>query len=188
MFAVTNIDDLVVLAVFFGRAGRRGTAIARVCIGQYVGFAAIVVASVFGALGANLLPHNLIPYLGLLPLLLGVRAAWQLWRQRQTGTGDDQPPPPTQAAIAHVAAVTFANGGDNIGVYVPVFATAGTAAMTVYITVFLAGVALWCAAGWYFASRPAVAEILTRWGHLILPVVLIGLGIAILAEGGVFGR
>ncbi|MBL3735591.1 cadmium resistance transporter, partial [Mycobacteroides abscessus] len=72
--------------------------------------------------------------------------------------------------------------------YVPVFATAGTAAMTVYITVFLAGVALWCAAGWYFASRPAVAEILTRWGHLILPVVLIGLGIAILAEGGVFGR
>lgn len=91
MFAVTNIDDLVVLAVFFGRAGRRGTAIARVCIGQYVGFAAIVVASVFGALGANLLPHNLIPYLGLLPLLLGVRAAWQLWRQRQTGTGDDQP-------------------------------------------------------------------------------------------------
>jgi len=50
-----------------------------VVVGQYLGFGAILLASVVGALGAGLLPDELIPYLGLLPLLLGLRAAWQAW-------------------------------------------------------------------------------------------------------------
>ncbi|MFE9933063.1 hypothetical protein [Streptomyces sp. NPDC005533] len=36
-----------------------------------------------------------------------------------------------------VSAVTFANGRDDVGVYVPVFATAGVGGMTVYAAVFL---------------------------------------------------
>lgn len=52
---------------------------------------------------------------------------------------------------------------------------------------FLALVALWCAVGSYLASRPAVARPLTRWGHVLLPVVLIGIGVLILVEGGVLG-
>jgi len=36
--------------------------------------------------------------------------------------------------VLPVAAVTFANGGDNIAVYVPVFATAGTAARVPQLT------------------------------------------------------
>jgi cadmium resistance protein CadD (predicted permease) len=82
--------------------------------------------------------------------------------------------------------VTFANGGDNIGVYVPVFATAGIGAMSVYAVVFLVLVAVWLAAGRYFATRPIVARALSRWGHLLMPVVLIGIGLAILVEGGAF--
>ncbi|MFD1146089.1 cadmium resistance transporter [Saccharothrix hoggarensis] len=74
--------------------------------------------------------------------------------------------------------MTFANGGDNIGVYVPVFATTG---ITGYVIVFLVLVAVWCAAGHFFATRPAIAPTLTRWGHVLLPVVLIGIGVAILA-------
>jgi cadmium resistance protein CadD (predicted permease) len=87
----------------------------------------------------------------------------------------------------HVAVVTFANGGDNIGVYVPVFTVAGIGGMSVYVAVFLIGVTLWCAAGWFLATRPLVAEALSRWGHIILPVVLIGIGVVILVEGGAFG-
>jgi cadmium resistance protein CadD (predicted permease) len=47
-------------------------------------------------------------------------------------------------------------------------------------------VAIWCTIGWYIASRPVVARVLARWGHIILPVVLIGIGLTILIEGGVF--
>ena len=65
---------------------------------------------------------------------------------------------------ARSAGVTFANGGDNIGVYVPVFATAGIGGIAVYAVVFLLLVAVWVAAGRFFATRPAVARAVARWG------------------------
>jgi cadmium resistance protein CadD (predicted permease) len=199
LFALTNIDDIVVLAVFFGLA-RGGSGNIRVILGQYIGFAGILAASVVGALGAGLLPEAVLPYLGLLPLILGLRAAWTVWRvHRRTngnepesktdeGQGDGgESGPYRQPGVMSVAAATFANGGDNIGVYVPVFATSGAGGIVTYIIVFLLLVAVWCAAGWFFASRPVVARALSRWGHIVLPVVLIAIGLIILIEGGVFG-
>jgi cadmium resistance protein CadD (predicted permease) len=191
MFAVTNVDDLVVLAVFFGRAHDRGGAF-RVVAGQYLGFSAILVAAVLGALGVGLLPEDALPYLGLLPLLLGLRAAWSTWRERHDDEGADSDDVTalmqTGPRLLTVAGITFANGGDNIGVYVPVLATSGTAALVTYVTVFLALVAVWCVAGYWFAARPLIARALARWGHVLLPVVLIGIGLVILVEGGAFGR
>ena len=199
MFAVTNVDDILVLALFFGRcAGHRGAA-ARVMLGQYLGFAAILVASLAGALGAGLLPRPAVAYLGLLPLLLGVRAAWGVWRDRY-GTDADADPdaesdPDVGAAAAGgggpsvgaVAAVTLAGGGDNIGVYVPVFATAGPGGLLGYTVVFGVLVGVWCALGRYLATRPPVARTFARFGHLLLPAVLIGIGLLILVEGHAFG-
>jgi cadmium resistance protein CadD (predicted permease) len=188
LFAVTNIDDVLVLALFFAQgAGRHGAA-ARIVGGQYLGFAAILAVAVAAAFGATFLPESAVPYLGLLPLALGLKAAWQAWRDHRDG--DDGEEGRTGAAgpsALGVAAVTFANGGDNIGVYVPVFATAGTGGMSVYAAVFLILVAVWCAAGRFFATRPVIARALSRWGHIALPVVLIGIGLLILVEGGAFG-
>jgi cadmium resistance protein CadD (predicted permease) len=48
---------------------------ARVLVGQYLGFAAILAVSIVGAFGVELLPAAAIPYVGLLPLALGVRVA-----------------------------------------------------------------------------------------------------------------
>ncbi len=167
LFAVTNVDDVVLLALFFAR----GVPPAKVVLGQYLGFAGILAVAVAAALGATLLPPSALPWLGLLPLALGVRAAWQAWR----GADDSSP---TATGALGVAAVTFANGGDNIGVYVPVFATTG---ITRYVLVFLLLVAVWCAAGRFFATRPTIAHALSRWGHVVLPVVLIAIGVLILA-------
>jgi len=189
-FAVTNIDDLVVLAVFFGQArGHRGAA-ARVAAGQYLGFAAILVVSICAALvGAALLPVTVLPYLGLLPIALGLRAAWAAWRGRGAEPSEaDSGPASFAPGVWQVAAVTFANGGDNVGVYVPMFAVATAGTVAWYVTVFLLGVGVWCIAGRYFASHPVVAGTFSRWGHLILPVVLIAVGTTILIEGAVFAR
>jgi cadmium resistance protein CadD (predicted permease) len=186
LFAVTNIDDILVLALFFGQgAGHRG-ATRTIAVGQYLGFVAILAVAVAAAFGATLLPESAIPYLGLLPLALGVKAAVRAWRHR----GDQEEHEVARSGgpkILEVAAVTFANGGDNLGVYVPVFATAGTGGMTVYVVVFLILVGVWVAAGRYFATRPVIAAALSRWGHVLLPVVLIGIGLLILIEGGAFG-
>ncbi|MEC4571142.1 cadmium resistance transporter [Streptomyces virginiae] len=190
LFAVTNVDDIVILALFFAQgAGHRGST-RKIVIGQYLGFAAILAVAVAAAFGAGFLPQGAVPYLGLLPLILGLKAARQAWRQRgaeddgeQDAAGAGQGGP---ASLA-VAAVTFANGGDNIGVYVPVLATAGAGGMVVYAVVFLALVGVWCIAGRFFATRPVIAGALARWGHVLLPVVLIAVGLMILVEGGAFG-
>jgi cadmium resistance protein CadD (predicted permease) len=187
MFAVTNIDDLLILALFFGQAvGHRGGTV-RVVAGQYLGFGAILAASIIGALGAGLLPEPIIPYLGLLPLLLGIRAGVQAWRDRRDGGDDNAPTASDGPAVLAVAAVTLANGGDNIGVYVPVFANVGAGGLVVFAVVFLALVAVWCLAGRLLTAHPVIARALSRWGHVVLPVVLIGIGLLILVEGGASG-
>ncbi|WP_067473767.1 cadmium resistance transporter [Actinomadura hibisca] len=186
LFAVTNIDDILVLALFFAQgAGQRAT-LRNVAVGQYLGFAAILAVAVAAAFGATFLPEDAIPYLGLLPLALGIKAAVQAWKHR--GDPDEEKEAAQRAPRPlEVAAVTFANGGDNIGVYVPVFATAGLGGMSVYVIVFLILLAVWIAAGRFFATRPVIAKALSRWGHVLLPVVLIGIGLLILIEGGAFG-
>ncbi|HEY8686564.1 MAG TPA: hypothetical protein VIO57_13245 [Chloroflexota bacterium] len=57
MFAVTNIDDVVVLSLFFGQAEGRRRGSVRVVVGQHAGFG-LIHASVVGALGADLLPDG----------------------------------------------------------------------------------------------------------------------------------
>jgi cadmium resistance transport/sequestration family protein len=185
MFAVTNIDDMLILALFFGRAAGHDHAPRHVVLGQYVGFVLILAVSVAGALGATLLPESSIAYLGLLPIALGVRAGVRVWRHRDVI--DEQRETRDLPTVGSVATVTFSNGGDNIGVYVPVFATAGAGALSVYVAVFLVMVGVWCFLGHYLATRPLVARALSRWGHVILPIVLIAIGTLILVEGGAFG-
>lgn len=181
LFAVTNIDDLVVLTVFFGRSSGRDDA-RRVVLGQYLGFGGILAISALGALGAGVLPASFVPYLGLVPLVLGLRAGWQAWRHR---ADNDDPVAVDGPGVLAVAGVTFANGGDNLGVYIPVFATTGNASLAGYVTVFLILVGIWCMVGHGFARRPLVARTLSRWGHIVLPVVLVGIGLKILIDGGV---
>ncbi|WP_409467222.1 cadmium resistance transporter [Streptomyces sp. HC307] len=186
LFAVTNIDDILILSLFFAQgAGHRGAA-RRIVLGQYLGFAAILAVAVAAGFGATFLPESAIPYLGLLPLALGLKAAWQAWRQRGEEEAEEAVSAGGPRAL-EVAAVTFANGGDNIGVYVPVFAAAGVGGMSVYAVVFLVLVAVWCFAGRFFATRPVIAKALSRWGHVLLPLVLMALGLIILIEGGAFG-
>ena len=187
LFIATNIDDIIVLSLFFARgAGQRGTT-TRIILGQYLGFAGILGAAVLVSLGAGaFLPPEVIPYFGLVPLALGLWAAWQAWR----GDDDDDDEAKIEGknvAVWTVAGVTFANGGDNIGVYVPVFLSVGPAAVVAYCIVFLLLVAVLVVLARFVATRRPIAEALERWEHILFPIVLIGLGFVILVSGGAFG-
>lgn len=187
LFAATNIDDIIVLSLFFARgAGQSGTT-ARILAGQYLGFAGILVAAILATIGAGaFLPPAAIPYFGLIPLGLGLWAAWQAWR----GDGDDDDEAKVagkKVGVGTVAGVTFANGGDNIGVYTPVFLSVEPLAVVAYCVIFLALVAVLVALAKFVATRPPIAEVLERWEDILFPVVLIGLGIVILVSGGAFG-
>ncbi|GAA1683240.1 hypothetical protein GCM10010977_32630 [Citricoccus zhacaiensis] len=187
LFLVTNIDDIIVLSLFFARgAGQRGTT-ARILVGQYLGFAGILGAAVLVSLGAGaFLPPEVIPYFGLIPLGLGLWAAWKAWRG-DDDDDDDAKIEGKKVGVWTVAGVTFANGGDNIGVYVPVFLSVGPGAVVAYCIVFLALVAVLVGLAKFVATRRPIAEVLERWEHILFPIVLIGLGVFILISGGAFG-
>ena len=187
LFAATNIDDIIVLSLFFARgAGQSGTT-ARILAGQYLGFAGILVAAILVTIGAGaFLPPAAIPYFGLIPLGIGLWAAWEAWR----GDGDDDDEAKVagkKVGVGAVAGVTFANGGDNIGVYTPVFLSVEPLAVVAYCVIFLALVAVLVALARFVATRPPIAEVLERFEHILFPIVLIGLGIVILVSGGAFG-
>ena len=188
LFIATNIDDIVILSLFFGRGqGQPGTT-RRILVGQYLGFLGILGAAVAAAFGAQvLLPEEVLPYFGLIPLGLGLWAAWQAWKNRGEDDDDEAQLEGKRVSVWTVAAVTFVNGGDNIGVYVPVFVSVSWGAVLAYCIVFLLLVAVLVFLAKWISSRKPIAEALERWEHILFPAVLIGLGIVILVSGGAFG-
>lgn len=189
VYASTNIDDLLILAVFFADPQVR---VGAVVAGRFLGLAVLVLASAAAALLAMAMavPGEWIALLGLVPLALGLRLLPALFSKN--GGADEQTEeapagarqPARRGFTAQsltVAGVTLANGGDNLGVYIPLFATAPQAIMT-YIAVFAVMTALWCALGYLVVNNPLIGDRIRRHGHVLLPVVLITLGLWILSD------
>lgn len=183
LFAGTNVDDLIVLTVLF--LSSRTTGRPRrweIWTGQYAGIAALIAASALAAAGLAVVPDRWIGLLGLIPLLLGVRALIQTLRSR----GDGGPPPAVATTAPAVAGLTVANGADNIAVYTPVFRTIGVTDSLVTIAVFLVLVAVWCAAAAWLGAHPRVVAFIERHGHWLVPAVFIAIGLLIILESPLF--
>ena len=198
-FVATNIDDIVILMLFFAQVNATFRP-RHIVAGQYLGFIALIAASLPGFFGGLILPKAWIGLLGLVPIVIGIN---QLVNgeedENQVQSVSDEwnrskASPSTISTIAsllapqtyHVAAVTFANGGDNIGIYVPLFASSNLASLGVILGVFFLFVGVWCYVAYQLTRHPVVAHVLTRYGKKIVPFVLIGLGIFILIESGTY--
>lgn len=105
-----------------------------------------------------------------------------LGRGRADAGGTAQPGRPVGTQALAVGAVTLANGGDNVAVYTPLFATRGAGAVTLLVGVFAVMMALWLLAAHALVRHPALGPPIRRIGRYALPLVLIGLGILIVAE------
>lgn len=145
LFAGTNIDDMVVLAVLNASCRADGRPAAwQIWAGQYAGIAALVVISLLAALGLKLVPDSWLWILGLIPLGLGLRKLVIAIRAHRAG---QRASPAVATGLTGVIGVTIANGGDNIAAYTPVFRTISGTDVSVTIVVFIIGTALWCLAG-----------------------------------------
>ena len=175
IFIGTNVDDLIVLTVLFlsARAAARPTR--HIWAGQYLGIGVLVGVSLLAALGLTLVPDRWVPLLGLVPLGLGL---WGLIGAIRGGEDDE--PPVNAAGALPVAGITIANGADNIAVYTPVFRTMDTFGVVVLVAVFAVLVAVWCAAASWLGSHRRVIDVVSRWGHWLVPLVFIAIGVVIL--------
>src|SRR5438105_5274955 len=168
-FSATNLDDIVFLTIFFSQASRRW----HVVVGQYLGFTALVVVSLIGFFGGQVLPHGWLRLFGVAPIAIGIK---KLFAKRDNHLRR------ASAGMLDVAIVTFVNGADNIGIYAPLFAVSDARRLIVLVAVLYALLAVWCVVGYLIHRHKAVAYTLKRWGHWIVPVVLMGLGIYILSN------
>ncbi len=186
MFAVTNIDDIIVLTALFLASRTTGRPKGwQIWAGQYIGFAVLVAVSVIAALGLRIVPDRWMGLLGLVPFALGVRGLIATLRAR--GSGEDASAV-VVGGVLPVVGVTLAAGADNVSVYPPVFRTISTGATVVTIAVFAVGLALWCLAGAWLGSYQKAIALVERYGQWIVPVVFMLLGVAMIIEFSVIGH
>jgi cadmium resistance transport/sequestration family protein len=178
VFVGTDVDDLIVLTLLFLAARANGVPRPwQIWLGQYAGIAVLMLVSALAALGLTLVPDRWVGLLGLLPLGMGLYGLIGAFRRDE----DDEPPPMATGTLS-VAGVTIANGADNIAVYTPLLRTIGLDDSAVVVAAFAVMVAVWCAAASWLGSHRAVVAVVDRWGHWIVPLVFIGLGIWIMSS------
>jgi cadmium resistance protein CadD (predicted permease) len=186
LFLGTNLDDLVVLAVLSASARVDGKPRTwQIWAGQYAGITVLVGASLLAALGLTVLPEGKVWLLGLVPASLGVYKLGGAVRARRSSA-------PSSVAVVTgfpgVMAVTVANGGDNIAAYTPVFRTSNAVDLAITLGVFAFAVALLCAAGSWLGSHGGIRQAVQRWGHWVVPIVFVVIGLCILDQAGPHSR
>ena len=180
VYASTNVDDIFLTMAFFSDARLDARA---VVIGKFAGIAALTLVSAAAAACTLAVPPEWVALLGVVPLALGVKALVELRRggAGDAGDGIEAAPPSMLSQVFSVAGVTAANGGDNIGVYVPVFAR-DLSAVPAYVATFAVMTVAWCVGGYVLVRHRLVAGTMRRVAKPLLPVVLIVLGLWILSD------
>ncbi|OUL29272.1 cadmium resistance transporter [Nostoc sp. 106C] len=181
-FSATNIDDIVILLLFFSQINTTFSPW-HIVAGQYLGFTALLILSLPGFFGGLVVPQNWIGLLGLIPLAIGLSSLvnWQANSSEELLPEMEQFEGSAVASfispqIYTVASLTVANGSDNISVYVPLFANNNLESFVVIIGLFFLLLGVWCYATYQLTHQKTIANFLTRYGNKIVPFVLMGLG------------
>lgn len=187
-FATTNIDDIFILLALFsqvrtevirieGIAVREKAKIKKlyIVIGQYFGFSLIISLSMIGSLSSFFIPVSWIGLLGFVPIYMGVKGLLSIRSNKSNEVIDN-----VSGSLFKVASITLANGADNISIYIPMLASQTLEANIVTLIIFFSMIAIWCFISYILIRTPILAKALEKNGHIIVPIVLIGLGIFIL--------
>lgn len=190
-FAATNIDDILILILLFSKVNghfRRR----QIVIGQYLGFILILLVSLSGFFGSLWIPGDWIRWLGVVPVIFGISYLLKSEADKiETSSPVPLPKMPDNRSFSRnflspqtygVAAVTVANGSDNIAIYFTLFASSSVDSLLTIIGTFLFLVGVWCYLAYRLTHFPAISRILTGYGHTFVPCVLIGLGVFIVKE------
>ncbi len=181
LFVTTNLDDLFILLGFFSDPRYRPRQIA---IGQLLGIAALFAVSVAASLLALVVSPAHVGFLGVLPILIGLKKLWELRRDAESDDEDERQTTGGRWNALAVAAVTIADGGDNLSVYIPVFATRSGGDVALIGVVFAVMTLAWVGGAWWLTSHRTLGAPIRRYGHRVVPFVLIGLGGYILFSAG----
>jgi cadmium resistance protein CadD (predicted permease) len=204
-FIATNIDDLFLLTVFFAHPQYNSVS---VIIGQYLGIISLILISIPVYIFKSSIPNFFMVLMGFIPLLIGLNEILDLYNNKTkpiSPISNQNSFNPKSSAFSRtlntnkdgatnneklgsyrifawfsVALITISNGADNIGVYAPLFSNLNQSELLLTILIFLIMTGIWCFFAHLIIKNKVLGTKIEKYGHIILPFVLIILGIGII--------
>ena len=186
VYISTSIDYLIVLIILFAQLSQNKQKW-HIYAGQYLGTGLLVGVSLVAAYVVNFVPEAwMVGLLGLIPIYLGIRFAI-------VGEGEEEEEEEITKRLEQskanqlfwtVTLLTISSGGDNLGIYIPYFASLDWAQTLVALLVFAIGVLIFCELSRVLSSIPLISETIEKYERIIVPLVFIPLGLYIMYENG----
>lgn len=186
VYISTSIDYLIVLIILFAQLSQNKQKW-HIYAGQYLGTGLLVGVSLVAAYVVNFVPEAwMVGLLGLIPIYLGIRFAI-------VGEGEEEEEEEIIERLEQskanqlfwtVTLLTISSGGDNLGIYIPYFASLDWAQTLVALLVFAIGVIIFCELSRVLSSIPLISETIEKYTRIIVPLVFIPLGLYIMYESG----
>lgn len=186
-FISTNIDDIIVLLLLFSIKENKSKEMF-VVTGQYIGFSFLVAISLIGYFADIFISKEIIGLLGIVPIIIGLAKLINLIinnnkiSELDYGKYQNKKLKYINPIIISTSIIAIANGGDNIGVYIPLFANCNIEQLIITLLVFYILLGVWCFIGYKLVTLKTIATVITKYGDIIAPFILIGLGIEIIVN------
>ena len=194
----TTFDDNIYLTSFFGRVSRTFRP-RHVVVGEFPGLTILISVSLVGFFAGMIVSDMWVGLLGVLPIMIGIH---QLMSKEEDDESNDVieevekvhtevgRPRIKQSLWStirdpkthRVTAVHVSNGGNNVAVYIPLFASSSLPSLGVILTMCYMTIGFWCFCSYNLTRFPGISVLIARYGRKIAPFVLIYLGLSIIVK------
>ncbi|WP_375060150.1 CadD family cadmium resistance transporter [Streptococcus pneumoniae] len=186
VYISTSIDYLIILIILFAQLSQNKQKW-HIYAGQYLGTGLLVGASLVAAYVVNFVPEEwMVGLLGLIPIYLGIRFAivGEDAEEEEEEIIQRLEQSKANQLFWTVTLLTIASGGDNLGIYIPYFASLDWSQTLVALLVFVIGIIIFCEISRVLSSIPLIFETIKKYERIIVPLVFILLGLYIMYENG----
>lgn len=186
VYISTSIDYLIILIILFAQLSQNKQKW-HIYAGQYLGTGLLVGASLVAAYVVNFVPEEwMVGLLGLIPIYLGIRFAivGEDAEEEEEEIIQRLEQSKANQLFWTVTLLTIASGGDNLGIYIPYFASLDWSQTLVALLVFVIGIIIFCVISRVLSSIPLIFETIEKYERIIVPLVFILLGLYIMYENG----
>ena len=186
VYISTSIDYLIILIILFAQLSQNKQKW-HIYAGQYLGTGLLVGASLVAAYVVNFVPEEwMVGLLGLIPIYLGIRFAilGEDAEEEEEEIIERLEQSKANQLFWTVTLLTIASGGDNLGIYIPYFASLDWSQTLVALLVFVIGIIIFCGISRVLSSIPLIFETIEKYERIIVPLVFILLGLYIMYENG----
>jgi len=193
----TTFDDNIYLTSFFGRVSRTFRP-RHVVVGEFIGLTILISISLVGYFVGMIVSDMWVGLLGVLPIMIGIHQLMNKEDDENSDVIEEVEKVHTEVGrprikqslwstirdpkTHRVTAVHVSNGGNNVAVYIPLFASSTLPSLGVILTMCYMTIGFWCFCSYNLTRFPGISVLIARYGRKIAPFVLIYLGLSIVIK------